>query len=440
MKQQAEILRLQLRRPLFALAALLIFSGTIPVLVNLDYASAATISTRSLSISTGQASASATYALTFTPAGTSQIESMKFQACTTALGTCTPGGAGTPTGINLSGGTLSQGGFQGATAFVKDTTTAGCTTVDTLCMKRTDVTAQTITAHVLTDTGAINQNAANCSAAANCTFFIRITTYSDTAYATPIDNGTVASSTTQVLTVNAFIQEQLSFCVGATAVDDATSTVPLCSSVTGTSVSLGTLNSSDIAITPVTAAFNGDANNGLAELGTNATNGATVVYDAIQQSGTNHLGTLRVAGAVCNAGAVNTDQCINAIGTTKATLTAGTEDFGMTIAGVNCSQATATYTCSFSAGTYNLIRDPQYNCNGVNTYPTTDKNEITGTSACSYTWDEVGTADTIASSAGSTNKVVANEALILKFAATPNLVTPTGSYTAKADFVATPTY
>jgi hypothetical protein len=245
----------------------------------------------------------------------------------------------------------------------------------------------------------------------------------------------VASSTIQTLTINASVQEQLSFCVGNTGVDNATSSVPTCSTISGTSVNLGVLNNGDVNITPVTTTNGGDDNNGLAELSTNASNGVAIEYSAVQQSGTNHLGALRVAGATCASGNSNTDQCINSIGTSETTLSPGTEAFGMTIAGINCSNVTA-YTCAFSTGTYNLIRNANYNCTGTNVYPTTDNNQITTATTCSYAWDESGTQDTIASS----STVVGSEALILKFAATPNLVTPTGTYTAKADFVATPTY
>jgi hypothetical protein len=194
------------------------------------------------------------------------------------------------------------------------------------------------------------------------------------------------------------------------------------------------MSSANTSVTPVTAGNGGDGNNGIAELSTNASLGATVGYDSIQQAGTNHKGTLRVVSATCNAGNVNTDQCIDAQGTTQGTFTAGTEKFGMTIAAVNC-KATTAYACSFTGGTYNLIRDTQYDGTGANTYPT-DTNLVSGTTNAGYAWDETGTDDTIASS----TTVVDKEAMILKFAATPNVVTPTGSYTAKADFVATPTF
>jgi hypothetical protein len=324
-------------------------------------------------------------------------------------------------------------GFGGAGTFAKDTTSTGCNTASVWCMKRTGAGTESLAAHSFTITGATNQDATNCSAAPNCTFFERITTYSDN-YTTSIDSGTTASSTTQLFTVNAEIEEELSFCIGNTTVNDATSVVPNCTTISGTSLNLGVLGSANINISPVASTNGGDGNNGLAELNTNASNGANIDYDAVQQSGTNHQGSLRVAGATCNAGASNTDQCINSVDP-KSTLTAGTEAFGMTVAGINCSAVTA-YSCVFSTGTTNLTRATNYNCDGTNVFTTGDVGVITGTTHCDYMWDESGTPNLLASS----TIPVGNEALILKFAATPNLITPTGSYTAEADFVATPSY
>jgi hypothetical protein len=421
------------------LLAMAVVMVTVPVLLLNQTVSANQVTNRSLLISSAQASATANFTFTFTPGSTTQVQSMIFQACTTALGTCTA-----PTGINLSGGTITKGGtWGGATNFTKDTTTnptlgtpaVNCTTTSNLCLTRTDVTAQTAVAHSIIDTGATNQNSSNCSSAPNCTFFVRVYSYSDVAYTTAVDSGTVASATTQLFTVNAAIQEQLTFCIGATTVDDSnTTTPPLCASVSGSALNLGTLTSANTSVSPVSVGNGGDGNNGIAELSTNATNGSSVTYDAKQQAGTLHLGTLRVAGATCLAGAVTNDQCINAIGTTQATVTAGTEAYGMTIAAVNC-KATTAYACSFTGGTYNLTRNANYDGTGSNTYPT-DTNLVSGTTNAGYAWDETGAASTIASSI----TVVDKEALILKFAATPNIVTPSGSYTAVADFVATPTF
>lgn len=408
---------------------------TAPILIVNETATALQITNRSVLISSAQASGTGvSYTFGFTTATTGTIQSLEFQACGTALGTCTA-----PTGLSFSSAAAStMTGWTAATAFTAGAGAGSCTaSASIICANRTSATSETAGARTIKFTGITNQSvsAGNCSSAANCTFFIRMTTYSDTAYATAVDTGTMASATTQLLTINAAVQEQLTFCVGSTAVDNATSAMPACGSL-GASLNLGTLNSANTSVSPVpSATYGGDANNGAAELSTNAVNGTTVAYDAVQQAGS---GTLKVAAATCS-GSVFTDQCINATGATKAAIVTGTEDFGMAVGGVNCGSVTGE-TCVFSTGTFGLVPTTNYNCNGIvggsaDTYDT-NSGVITGTTSCSYAWDPSGTTQTIASS----SVPVGNEALILKFAATPEITTPTGAYTAKADFVATPTF
>jgi hypothetical protein len=97
----------------------------------------------------------------------------------------------------------------------------------------------------------------------------------------------------------------------------------------------------------------------------------------------------------------------------------------MTVSTVNCDSVSA-YTCNFTGGSYNLTRDGQYDGTGSNTVGTTQ----------GFAWDESGSVDQVAASAGA----VDDESLILVFAATPNAVTPTGSYSTQANFIAVATY
>ncbi|MEX0881393.1 MAG: hypothetical protein WEC17_01750 [Candidatus Saccharimonadales bacterium] len=399
-------------------------------------ASALQITSRSLTIDSSVAGASSrNYTFTFTVASTTDVEGLKFQACTTAVGTCS-GTAGTDI-PNFSSRTFgSQSGWQGATNFAVDTTGANdCTpSSSVICANRTDATAQTVTSRSINFNGIANQSSLG-------TFFIRMTTYSTNNYTggSIVDTGTVASSVTQTLTINAAVAEVLNFCVGASTVNDATTSVAGdCTGVSGTNVNIGTLDTSFTNISPVST-NGGDNENGAAMLRTNAINGATVSYRAIQQSGTNHLGTLRIGGATCDADdTVITDQCIRAQGTTQGTFTAGTERFGMTIAAINCG-STTSYACTFTSGTYNLVRDANYDGDGGNTYPT-DSGTVSGTTDAGYAWDDTGTFTQIASSTGSTTKVIDDETMVLKFAATPSITTPFGAYTAQADFIAVATY
>lgn len=402
------------------------------VTLNSQKATAAQLLSRSLNISTAVAGASANYTFTFTTQTSASAQTMTFQACTTPLGTCT-----TPSSFSWLGATFaSQNNWQGATNFAIDSSGAnGCTaTANNLCLRRVDATSQTNTSRDITINGVTNPNSSNYS------FYVRINIFSDAGYTTGTDYGTVASSTAQTLTANAAVQEVLNFCVGSTLINDATTAVSAnspdyCNGISGTSVDLGTLDSGNVSVSPVSGVSNGNSRNGVVMIDTNATNGASINYDAIQQSGTNHKGTLRVVGASCNAGNVSTDPCIDAVGGTKSTLTPGTEKFGMSIAGVNCGIASNFYTCNFGAGTYNLSRTTNYNNTGGNTYGT-DNGQVNATTAGQYAWDESGNPVTVATS----STIIGYEALIVKFAATAALTTPTGSYSAQTDFIAVPTY
>lgn len=407
---------------------------------------------RSLTLSTAQASATnVSYTFTFNNVSTTAIKGLKFIACTTATSTygggntCAGSGAA-PTGMSFSAGPaafVSQTGFaDNGISFARDATGGNyCTpAANVLCASRAgNSTAETTnTTHTITFSGIVN------SSTTNTPFYIGIYTYDATTNASALDGGTVASAIVSSLTVNARVAEILNFCIGATAVDDTT-TDPTnsgnhdCSVVSGTSVNIGTLDSGTVNISPVTT-NGGDSNNAIAMVRSNAANGVNVYYRAIQAStGTNHLGSLRVTGASCNAGTVNTDGCINSIGTTQATITAGTEDFGMTIAGINHG-STTSYSCVYASpgggDTCDLV--PQNNYVGQGTTGTLST--YTYGNSNGFAWDESGTSVLIASSTSSTIPQVDDEAMILKFGATSNIITPFGAYSVQSDFIAVPTF
>jgi hypothetical protein len=433
-----------LRGAVLLFTALILFvSWLTPLMFPATAEAAGQMTSRSVTLDSGvPGKTNVSYSFTFTITSTTPIKGLKFLACDRAFGTyaggnsCQAGSA--PTGMSFSSGPaafVSQSGFaDNGNSFARDGTgSTYCTpAANVLCASRaTATTSETTTSRTITFNGIKNPTPNNYA------FYIGIYTYSATGTATALDSGTVASAVVQTLTVSANVAEVLQFCVGSTTVNDATTSVAGdCSGVSGTSLNLGTLDSSQINISPW-ATDGGDSNNGVAMIRTNAANGATVAYDAVQAgTGTNHLGTLRLSGASCNAGSVNTDGCINAAGGTQTTFTAGNEKFGMTIAGVNCgSNGGFSYTCNFGAGQTNLA--PQTNYIG-DAY-------VQGTSGTfgttgGFAWQENGSASTIASSASSTIKQIDDEALILAFAATPSITTPFGSYSVQADFVAVPTF
>lgn len=447
------------RLSLVAVAALLMSAGAMPFLLGGHASAYGQLLNRSLSISSGvPGNTAVSYTFTFTlhdytadtpPGSMSTLQSMRFIACTTAVGTYPGGTCTAPTGMDFSTAVFgSQGGtWQGAGTFSVDNVGVAGKCVpaaNVLCAKRSDATTQSATSRSITFTTIKNPTTANTA------FYVGIYTYSDAGYATNVDFGATASAVVQTLTTNAAVAEVLQFCVGSTTVNDVdrTNNANLiandCAGVSGTSVDIGTLDTSAINISPVST-NGGDSNNGVAMVRSNAGNGVSISYDAIQQSGTNHLGTLRISGATCDPTNTLTDPCINAAGATQTVFTPGTEAFGMTIAGVN-SNGTTSYTCQYGDTGATPSIPAGNTCHleptsGVNGYLGAGGSgtEDFGTSN-GFAWVEDGTATTIASSAGATVKQVDDEALILKFAGTPSITTPFGRYSAQTDFIAVPVY
>lgn len=444
--------------PLLVICLLLAGISMIPVLVPGQAGAYGQITTRKLTLSSGVPSASGvTYSFTFTVPSTAQVQGLKFKACTNAVGTYPGGTCVAPTGMTGAGNGFvnavfdSQSGWQGATNFAVDAAGANdCVAAgNILCAKRTDTTAQTVTARTIAFNTIKNPSVANTA------FYVGIYTYTTNTWTavSQTDFGATASAVVQTLTANAAVAEVLNFCIGSTAIDDTSTLIATdCSTVAGTSLNIGTLDTSLINISPV-ALNGGDGKNGVAMIRTNALNGVTISYDAIQQSGTNHQGTLRISGGTCNTtgdpgadgnGNTKVDPCINAAGVAQTTFTAGTEEFGMTVAGVN-NGSTTSYTCQYgytvptptgsttpiaAGNTCSLMPSTNYLGKGTNA-----ANADYGTTN-GFAWDETGTARQIASS----TTAIDDEALVLKFAATPSITTPFGPYAAKSDYIAVATY
>ncbi|MBI5357470.1 hypothetical protein HZB74_01335 [Candidatus Saccharibacteria bacterium] len=73
--------------------------------------------------------------------------------------------------------------------------------------------------------------------ATNTTYYARVTLYSDTGWATPVDTGTVAASTATQITLSGTMDESLVFCTGTSI------TGTNCGTVSGSSVNFGTFSS-----------------------------------------------------------------------------------------------------------------------------------------------------------------------------------------------------
>jgi hypothetical protein len=165
-----------------------------------NVASAAQITARKVLIGSSVASASTTYAFTFTVPSATVIKSVGFAACTTPSGACTPAPGFSSAASSLTTQPSNLDGVGVNTGWTVSTATAG-----ELRLSKSGATVAPSGAQSVGFTGAVNPSATNS------TFFMRITTFSDALWTTPIDLGEVAASTAGQITVTAAVDETLNF-------------------------------------------------------------------------------------------------------------------------------------------------------------------------------------------------------------------------------------
>jgi hypothetical protein len=246
---------------------------------------AAGLTNRSDSMSTSQASQTATHVVSFKTATGSNIGSVGMTFCTTATGACTVPGGLVTTSAALSGQT-------GVSGFTLVNTTNGAPYVTNAGTPNVPINTQvSFTLSNITNPVAINT-----------TFFVRITTYTGIDGATgAVDNGNVAVSTAQPINLTGTTPEILVFCVGITIGSD-------CTTVAGNSIDFGDFSP--------TLTRTGSS---VMQAQTNAANGYNITVN----------GTTLASG-------VNT---IPGLGAQTAS-TVGTGQFGLNVAGIGGGSGT----------------------------------------------------------------------------------------------------
>lgn len=356
-----------------------------------------------------------TYTVGFTVQTTGNIGGIAIDFCGDSPitgDTCTA-----PTGFNVNEGTLLLANQTGITDFQIDAATDS----NTLILTRTGG-AQNVNNGVAVELDLGSTAAANgiTNPTSVGAFYGRILTYATTGAAQGytdstvpgafVDDGGIAMAIANELTVTARVQEVLEFCIGT---DDDSSLANIagddCTDVSGTDLDLEVVDSNTIATTSNIS----DPNDGVVLIRTNAANGAVIYYKSEQDTSS---GKLKIAGGTC-VGTNFDDPCFNSTGTTQNAIVAGTEEFGMTLRDLNTTSGGAT-----TAVTCNAEYDGDGSCS---------TGAVTG-----YAWDDTGSFDVIASSAGP----IDDEKASVEFAATASPTTPTGLYTVTANFVATSTF
>jgi len=280
-------------------------------------ASAAQITPRYVTIGSSAPSAVTTYTFVFTVPTTTAIKSADFLACTTPTGTCTPAGI-TVTSAALPSQPSNLGAGSGWT--VNDSTAGDLRLSDSL-----NSTAPTGTQTVYFST-------VTNPSATNTTFFFRMTTYSDALWATPIDTGTVATSTATQIQTNLTVSEALTFCTGT--------------SITGTNCGTAAGSTVNLGYASTTTAATGTS---ILSAATNAASGYSITYTAptTLASGANQITAISDA-----ASAVGTKQFgLNLVANT-------TPAVGTAVSG------TGTATATHSAGYYDSANNFTFHTSG----------------------------------------------------------------------------
>jgi len=274
------------------MAALFVFALLLSLLqyMTLSTVDAAQITSRKLTLSSSAGGGTGvTYTFNFTVPSSTVLQSLQAQICTTASGACS-----TPSGFVNSSSTLpSQPTNLGdASGWTVSTGTAGSLRLS----KSGNVAAPTGSQTV------VFGNVTNPTAQ-NTTFYARITTYSDAAWTTAVDTGTVAASTAQQITLSGTMDESLVFCTGTSI------TGTNCGTVAGSSVSFGTFSSTaaSTGTSVMAASTNGATGYAITVNGTTLTSGGNTISALATQTasstGTEQFGLNLRDNATPNVGA-----------------------------------------------------------------------------------------------------------------------------------------
>lgn len=327
-----------------AIASLLL-SLVLPVIVD-----AAQITNRKFTLGSSAPSASTTYTFSSDALPTSTaVKGVVAEACTTPSGACS-----TPNGFSAASATLGSqpSGLGSASGWTNDSNAGNLRINHT-----TNSTAPS---------GAVSipWSAVTNASTTNTTYYLRVTTYSDDTYATPIDSGVTAVSTATQINLTAVMDESLVFCVGTSITGQD------CTTVAGNTVDFGTLSSTatSTGTSVMAASTNGSSGYAITINGTTLTCStcsgsptiAALATQTASSTGTAQFGVNLKDNTTPNIGAE-----VSGSGTAAATANYGTADqfrfiTGDSVASVNAPTNANTFTTSYivnvpgsqPAGTY----------------------------------------------------------------------------------------
>ncbi|MEK7152596.1 MAG: hypothetical protein AAB834_01505 [Patescibacteria group bacterium] len=372
------------------------------VLIFIQHASAAQLTARKVtltssangSIATGAAlsgtnGSKTRHTFDFTTSGAS-VGSIEFLYCTTPLPgtTCTA-----PTGMDAS--TVTTVGGTSATGWTLGTA-GDAPTASRIRITHTAGAIATVNFAFGTGTGGATDHIKNPTSD-NSTFFVRLTTFSDTAWTTTVDQGSVANSTAQQIDITAKVQETLNFSVGAPDSGSVPAPGGSCTAFSDDgALPLGDVTDGTLSFTQAYDAHS------YFRVSTNA-NGGTIIY---------------YSGDTLKSGAND----INAIGASAAASDVGAEQFGLAI---DSSDTQSGNGHSFTSLTATTPYD-----DGAGTI--TDG----GTASFAFNAASLTTPIQVASASGT----VTCDTGSVRYIGNISTTTPPGIYTTTISYLATPTY
>jgi hypothetical protein len=235
-------------------------------------AAAAQITNRKITLGSSAPSPTTTsYTFNFTVPSATVVKSASFTACTTASGACTSVGGFSNTGVTLT----QPSNLGDGSGWIVDNATAGSLRLNKSGDVATPTGSQTVIFNGVTN-----------PSATNTTFYLRMVTYSDAAYGTPIDSGVVAASTATQVQVSLAVDEALTFCTGTSI------TGTNCATAAGSTVNLGTGTTTTTAsgTSILAASTNGPSGYSITVSGATLTSGSNTIT-ALSSGATSAVGT-----------------------------------------------------------------------------------------------------------------------------------------------------
>jgi len=329
------------------LAVILFFVATTMAFMSPAFASGA-LSTRSATLGTSLGNTATTYSIAFKPAGTTAINSVSVQACSGAS-TC----GSTPSGFLNNTSTLAttQSGFTTASGSAA-TGLTGSWTVSTATAGTLKGTATSTSATSASTLYGIQWGNVTNPTASNATFYLWITTYSDTGYATPIDTGVVVVSTAGQITVTASVAETLTFTLATATVTLSPNPITTGAASTGTS----TMSASTNGTTGYVITVNGTTM-------TSGTNTITAMAGTTSSPNSSQFGLNLVSNSSPSVGTNPTGDANGVAATGYSTANNFKFNTGDTVAKSTVAANSSTFTVSYianvagntQAGTYSTV-------------------------------------------------------------------------------------